>query len=81
MARQNYEALNAQLLDELPQLDDLAVEVTRHVLNLLVQAQASYYGQALAEMYTLLGVGPQSHSLLCILIKRRGSAHIALTLC
>ena len=68
MAKNNYEALNAKLLHELPKLYGLTMEVLRDCLGRLVWAQKQYLSVALEEMYQLLGVcmmlhqGTVSHS-------------------
>ena len=56
MARNNYAALNAQLLDELPKLYDLSLDVVRECIGHLVQIQRDFYKHSLQEMYKLLGV-------------------------
>ena len=56
MAKNNYEALNAQLLDELPQLYKLSLEVIYECIGYLVLAQKKFYNSSLEEMYQMLGV-------------------------
>ena len=56
MAKKTYEALNAQLLDELPQLYRLCVDLIQDCLVRLVGAQKQFHEDGLNEMYKLLGV-------------------------
>ena len=51
-----YEALNVQLLDELPRLYDLSLSVVQHCVGQLLVAQRDFYHHTLQEMYQLLGV-------------------------
>ena len=55
-AKNVYEALNAQLLDELPKLYGLSMEIVRECVVKLVQSQRNYLSQAIEEIYQLLGV-------------------------
>ena len=55
--RATYEALNAQLLDELPQLYVLSLDVMHSCLHRLVAAQRSFHHAGLEQMYQLMGVG------------------------
>ena len=56
MTKNNYEAMNAQLLDELPRLFTLSMQVVRECVRLLSKIQQDFHNQALEEMYQLLGV-------------------------
>ncbi|KAK2154175.1 hypothetical protein LSH36_275g08005 [Paralvinella palmiformis] len=56
MAKNNYEALNAQLLDELPQLYNLSLDVIYECIGYLVMAQKQFYNSSLEEMYQMLGL-------------------------
>ena len=56
MAKNNYMALNAQLLDELPKLYTASVQIVLDCIACLILAQKKYYHIALDEMYQLLGV-------------------------
>lgn len=55
-AKQNYEALNAQLLDELPHLTLLAVQLFRDCVGSFVRAQREFIDKVLHEMYTVVDV-------------------------
>ena len=55
-ARVTYGALNEQLLDELPQLASLTLQILSDCLSLFAEAQRWYYGVSLEEMYQLLEV-------------------------
>lgn len=54
--RNNYAALNAQLLDELPRLYAMSLDVVTDSVARLTHAQTVYYHAALDEMYRLLEV-------------------------
>ena len=56
MCKNNYEAMNAQLLDELPRLFHLSMQVVRECLRQLAKIQCEFHNKALEEMYQLLGV-------------------------
>ncbi len=66
-AKKTYAALNAQLLDELPQLYMMSLDAVRDCVSRLVTAQSSYYNQALNEMFQLLAVSLASHYWKCSL--------------
>jgi hypothetical protein len=55
-AKQNYEALNAQLLDELPRMYSLASRLFRDCVGSFVRAQREFYDKMLQQMYALLEV-------------------------
>lgn len=55
-ATNNYEAMNAQLLDELPKLFALSMDVVRQSLRQCVEIQKEFHNQALEEMYHMLEV-------------------------
>ena len=59
--KNNYAALNAQLLDELPQLYAMSMDVVNECIARLVHAQAQYHSHALNEMYQLLAVSTRVH--------------------
>lgn len=56
LAKQNYEALNAQLLDELPRLYGLAAQLFRDCVGSFVRAQKAFTDRTVQEMYSFLGV-------------------------
>ncbi|XP_060600794.1 dynamin-binding protein-like isoform X2 [Ruditapes philippinarum] len=56
-AKQNYEALNAQLLDELPRMYSLASRLFRDCVGSFVRAQREFYDKMLQQMYALLELG------------------------
>ena len=70
-AKNNYAALNAQLLDELPQLYMMSLDAVRDCVSRLVAAQTTYYNQALNEMFQLLAVSKPSHGVLVPLCCRK----------
>ncbi|KAL4224790.1 hypothetical protein ACF0H5_015486 [Mactra antiquata] len=53
-AKQNYEALNAQLLDELPKLYTLATQLFRDCVGSFVRSQREFYDRILQEMFSSL---------------------------
>ncbi|XP_048843583.1 dynamin-binding protein isoform X2 [Brienomyrus brachyistius] len=53
-ARNNYEALNAQLLDELPKFQRAAEGLLKGCLCAFAQAQRDFIGQALGKLHPLL---------------------------
>ena len=55
-AKQDYEALNAQLLDELPKMYQLAFQLFRDCVGSLVQAQKVFTSKIVNEMYSLMEV-------------------------
>jgi BAR domain len=55
-AKANYEALNAQLLDDLPKLFALSMEIIHDVLCRFFSLQEALYRQALDSLYSCLGV-------------------------
>lgn len=54
--RNNYEALNAQLLDELPKFQQAAEGLLKGCLCAFAQAQRHFIGQALGQLHPLLQV-------------------------
>ena len=52
-AKQNYEALNAQLLDDLPKMADLATQLFRDCVGSFVRAQREFTDKIVHEMYTV----------------------------
>ncbi|XP_064634293.1 dynamin-binding protein-like [Lineus longissimus] len=54
IAKKNYMALNAQLLDELPKLYTLALEVFQEAIRRFVSAQQRFMNGALSQMQTLV---------------------------
>lgn len=54
LARRNYEALNTQLLEELPDFLELSAECTQHLLSVLVQAHLAFHRDASAILLSLL---------------------------
>ena len=56
-AKNDYEAMNAQLLDELPQLYQLIMTLMKHCMAAFVRAQRDFMDQALKENCILLEVG------------------------
>ncbi len=60
-AKRNYDALNAQLLEELPHFHWLTLRMLRHLLNVLVQAQYSFHTTTSSLLEPLVGtVQPSS---------------------
>ncbi|XP_045175182.2 dynamin-binding protein-like isoform X2 [Mercenaria mercenaria] len=57
LAKQNYEALNAQLLDELPRMYTLACQLFRDCVGSFVRAQREFHDKMLQQMYALLDLG------------------------
>lgn len=57
-ARNNYEALNAQLLDELPKFQQLAQGLFSSCIHGYAQAHCDFVRQALAQLKPLLSVSP-----------------------
>ena len=55
-ARRTYEALNAQLLSELPQLYVLGLDILQDCIARLVHAQKVFFDDALQLMEQLLSV-------------------------
>ena len=55
-AKKDYEALNAQLLDELPKMYQLAFQLFKDCVGSLVRAQKEFTNRILNEMYSLLEV-------------------------
>ena len=53
MAKNVYEALNAQLLDELPKLYRLSFELIHECIARLVRAQKNFYIACVEALYTL----------------------------
>lgn len=53
-AKNDYEAMNAQLLDELPRLFQLSMELMRHCMAAYVRAQRDFMDQSLKENCILL---------------------------
>jgi hypothetical protein len=60
-AKANYEALNAQLLDDLPKLYTFSMDIIHDVLCRLFNLQATFYSQALDSLYSCLGVKYNIH--------------------
>jgi hypothetical protein len=60
-AKANYEALNAQLLDDLPKLFMYSMDIIHDVLCRLFHLQAAFYSQALDSLYSCLGVEYDFH--------------------
>jgi len=56
VARKNYEALNAQLLDDLPKLYDLSMSILVSCLTMFIQSQQRFLKQSLDKLHDLLGV-------------------------
>ena len=54
--KNNYEALNAQLLDELPRLYDLAIDIVIECIARLAIVQEAYHQKALDQMFNMLSV-------------------------
>ena len=54
--KNNYEALNAQLLDELPRLYDLAIDIVIECIARLAIVQKAYHQKALDQMFNMLSV-------------------------
>ncbi len=61
-ARNNYAALNAQLLDELPRLYALSLDVVADSVARLAHAQSRFHSLTVGEMYRLLDVSSQTCS-------------------
>lgn len=55
LAKRNYDALNTQLLEELPHFQQLTLRALRHVLNVLVQAQYSFHTATCTLLEPLTG--------------------------
>ena len=55
-AKANYEALNAQLLDDLPKLFTYSMDIISDVLCRFFRLQTAFYNQALDALYSCLGV-------------------------
>ena len=58
LAKRNYEALNTQLLEELPSFIDLVVKMLQYQLTVLVQAQYSFFA-SVSELLPPLLSHPQ----------------------
>jgi hypothetical protein len=59
-AKANYEALNAQLMDDLPKLYVLAIDILNDCLNRFLRAEEKFHKGALDQMYSLMQVGLNS---------------------
>lgn len=57
-ARNNYEALNAQLLDELPKFQQLAQGLFTNCIHGYAEAHCDFVRQALEQLKPLLSVSP-----------------------
>ena len=55
LAKRNYEALNTQLLEELPHFLQLVVKTLQHILTVLVQAQYTLHSSLSDFLETLSG--------------------------
>ena len=51
LAKRNYEALNTQLLEELPNLLEIATHMLQHQLTVLVQAQFAFHSDVSKLLY------------------------------
>ena len=60
LAKRNYEALNEQLLEELPHFLQLALKLLQHTLTVLVQAQYAFHKAVCDLLETLSGGIEQS---------------------
>ena len=52
-AKQVYEALNAQLLDELPKLYELSIELIKECIARFIRAQKLFYIACVESLYKL----------------------------
>ena len=59
IAKNTYIAINAQLLDELPQLISLSTCVLTDCIACFVHAQTHFYKTSLDEIFQLLGVSDE----------------------
>lgn len=57
--RSNYEALNSQLLDELPILNRLSLEILKLLLNRFLELKNLHHQEVASQMKLLLNVGIQ----------------------
>ena len=60
LAKRNYEALNAQLLEELPHFLELALKLVQHALTVLVHAQYTFHSAVCDILEPLSGGIEQS---------------------
>ncbi|XP_054710835.1 rho guanine nucleotide exchange factor 38-like, partial [Uloborus diversus] len=54
MAKNNYEALNSQLLDDLPRLCDLSVEILYDCIRCFLRAKKNFIGRASMQLFGLM---------------------------
>ncbi|CAL1281416.1 unnamed protein product [Larinioides sclopetarius] len=68
MARNTYEALNSQLLDDLPKLCDLSVEILYDCIRCFLKAKKNFVGRTTKLLFTLMDLplllGSQGGSIL-----------------
>ncbi|KFM78712.1 Dynamin-binding protein, partial [Stegodyphus mimosarum] len=68
MAKNNYEALNSQLLDDLPKLCDLSVEILYDCIRCFLKAKKNFIGRIAMHMFSLMDLplllGSQGTSIL-----------------
>ena len=55
--RSTYEALNSQLLDELPRLNRLSLEILTLLLNRFLELKNLHHQEVASQMKILLNVG------------------------
>ena len=63
LAKRNYEALNAQLLEELPHFLQLALKLVQHALTVLVHAQYTFHSAVCDILEPLTGGIEQSSNI------------------
>ncbi|XP_015929681.1 rho guanine nucleotide exchange factor 38 isoform X2 [Parasteatoda tepidariorum] len=68
MAKNTYEALNSQLLDDLPKLCDLSIEILYDCIRCFLKAKKNFVGRAALLLITLMDLplllGSQGNSIL-----------------
>ena len=77
LAKRNYEALNVQLLEELPHLLQIATETVEHLLQVLLQAQHSFSSSVACALTSLLATCAADHPLARLPLSSSSDLHQA----